>query len=765
MGDGKLLVGRPVARREDVALLRGEGRYTDDLTPDNAAHLVFVRSPVAAGKIVALDAEGAREMPGVLAVIDADTLDAAGVKPFPSPAIPPHLLVGDLHAPTFPALARDEVHHLGQPILAIVAETVAEAMDAAEMVDLEFEDRPAITDLTKAKGGPAVWPTASDNRIFRVELGDAAATQDAMDTAAHRVTRRLSINRVTAVSMEPRGAIGSWDAETGGYVMTSGTQATHRLAEAMAAQMGVPEGDVRVVSENCGGTFGMKNGGMPEYPPILVAARHLGRPVRWIETRSEAFLSDPQAREQVAEATLALDAEGRFLGLSVDVVAGIGAYANATSLLSSFNNIASVTGVYGIPAIRVAVEGVHLNTQTTAAYRGAGRPEASFIIERMIDVAARETGIDRVELRRRNMLQPEELPRKTALGYVYDSGDFPALFDRALQAADWAGVAARKQEAQARGKLRGAGLAYTIEIAGGPPAKPMPEYASATLSPEGCRLMLGTGDAGQGHDTAFAQIAADAFGLGLEKVSLFSGDTGVVPKGTGSFGSRSLGAAGSVLVHVCEDLIAQLCVHAARQLDAEAEALTFEDGTFKLPGTNRAISLESLLAEDDLTVTAERWEGTKGPSFPNGCHIAEVEVDPETGEMEICSYTALEDIGKVINPLLVAGQIHGGIVQGLGQGMMEAIRYDDDGQLLTGSFMDYAMPRASDLPFFNAQTASVETASNTLGTKGVGEAGTVGALPVLSSAIADALAPLGVDHVTLPATPSAIWEAIQAAQA
>jgi carbon-monoxide dehydrogenase large subunit len=500
--------------------------------------------------------------------------------------------------------------------------------------------------------------------------------------------------------MEPRGALGEWGAASGRYTLTLGTQAAHRLGDGMRTLMGLSEGTLRVRSVLCGGSFGMRNAAMPEYAPVLLAAQLTGRPVRWIEARSEAFLADPQARDQIVETTLGLDAEGRFLGLSVAVTAGIGAFAGPSSLMPSFNNLLSVAGVYRFPAIHAMVEGLHLNTQTVAAYRGAGRPEAAYIIERMIDIAARETGFDRIALRRRNMLRADDLPHRTALGYTYDSGDFPAVLDTALDACDWSGFATRQAEAAARGRLRGIGLACTIEIAGGPATTPMPEYAALTLTGEGCTLRLGTGDAGQGHATAFAQNAAEALGIWMDRIRLIAGDTDAVPRTTGTFGSRSIGAAGSALWHACGDAIDQLRDHAARYLEAEKATIAFADGTFRLQGSNRAVTLETLLTDETLTIEAERWEATKGPSYPNGAHVAEVEIDAETGALVLCRYLAVEDIGRVINPMLAHGQLHGGVAQGVGQALMEGIVYDmGTGQLLTGSFMDYAMPRAADLPF------------------------------------------------------------------
>lgn len=759
------MIGTAMPRPEDDALLRGLGRFADDAAPPGAAHLVFLRSPVAAGRILRLETRAAHRAPGVLAVLDAQALADAGIRPFAPPRVPPALLEGSLHAPEFLPLARDRVHHVGQPVIALVAETEAQALDALERIELEIEEAPVTTSATAARSGPAVWPTAPDNRIFRATLGDAAAVDAALAGAAHRISHRLAISRVTAAPIEPRAAVGHWNDAAGRFTLVTGTQSSHRLADAMSAQMGLPDGAVRVLAGHCGGSFGMRNGALPEYAPLLAAARRIGRAVRWTETRSEAFLADPQAREQIVDATLGLDRDGRFLALRVEVVAGIGAFAGPGALMPSFNNLPSVAGVYRLPAISALVEGLHLNTQTTAAYRGAGRPEATLIIERMIDIAARQTGICRIDLRRRNMLCPDDLPHRTALGHLYDSGNFPARLESALAEGDWPGFPARRAGAAARGRLRGYGLACCIEIAGGPPGHPLAEYAGVHLGPDGCRLLMGSGDSGQGHGTAFAQIAAGVLGLSPDRIAVTSGDTDAVPQGSGTFGSRSIGAAGSALMGACEDALEQLRPHAARLLDARGQAVDFADGLFRLPGTNRTLCLDALLRQTGVMIDTARFEAARAPTYPNGCHVAEVEIDPDTGALTLCRYLAVEDIGRVINPALAHGQLHGGVAQGVGQALMEAIRHDPDtGQLLTGSFMDYAMPRAADLPFIRVVTASEPTEANRLGTKGAGEAGTVGALSVIASAIADALSPLGVDHVDMPATPEAIWQAIRAAR-
>ncbi|MCU0906579.1 MAG: xanthine dehydrogenase family protein molybdopterin-binding subunit [Rhodobacteraceae bacterium] len=757
------LIGRSLPRHEDAALLRGAGRFTDDAVPPGCAELVFVRSDHAAGRIVTVETTRARAMPGVLAVIGAADLAALGVGHL-APARLPQTVDGRVHVPPFPPLADGAVHHAGQAVVAVLAETRAIAHAAAEAVTLDIAAEDPVTDLATARGARPVWPGCLSNVVFRHEIGDASAVAHAMAAAAHVVRARLAISRVTAMTLEPRGAIGLWDGA--GYTLHAGTQAPHGLAQGMARLMGLDPGAVRVVSRNCGGSFGMRNAPAPELAVVLAAARLSGRPVRWIATRSEAFLSDPQAREQIVDAALALDADGRFLALSVDAAVAVGALVGPATLHPATGNLPSLAGVYRIPAIHAGVDGVHLNTQSVAPYRGAGRPEASYVTERMIDIAAARLGFDRVDLRRRNMLRAADLPHRTPLGFTYDSGDFQGVMDRALDAADWAGFPARRAEAAARGQLRGIGLACTIEIAGGPVAAPGPEYARVDLSPEGCTLRMGTGDAGQGHATTFAQIAATVLGIAPDAVTLVAGDTGTVDRGTGTFGSRSVAAAGSALLHAAAEIADRLRAEAAVVLGVAPDAVTLADGLFRAPGTNRTVAPFDLVRARDLHLGAERWEATPAATYPNGCHVAEVEIDPETGATGILRYVAVEDFGTVVNPLLAEGQVHGGAAQGIGQALSEAIRVDPgSGSPLTGSLMDYAVPRAADLPTFTTLTAPTKTRANALGAKGAGEAGCVGALPCVASAVADALAPLGIVHVDMPATPLAIWSAIRAARA
>lgn len=759
-----MTIGLPLPRREDEDLIRGRGRYTDDAARADDVVMVFVRSDRPAGRLVRLDPTAALAIDGVLGVLTAEDLRAAGFSSL-TPRMRPTTVDGaSIHIPPFPGLADGAVRHVGDPIAAVLAvsETVARA--AAEAVVVEIEDAPFVVDVVRAVHGPSVWAEVPDNRVFVHELGDRAAVDAAMASAAHVVTERLSISRVTAVTMEPRSAR-AWIEPDGTVVVMTGTQAPHGLQHSLAAAAQIPVERVRVITDRCGGSFGMRNSASPELVVLVLAALRLKRPVRWTETRSEAFLADPQAREQIVDARLALDGDGRFLGLQVAATVALGAYLGPSTLHSATGNLGSLAGVYRTPAIHAQVTGVHLNTQSVAPYRGAGRPEATYILERMIDLAAARCGFDRIALRRHNMIEPHEMPYRTPLVFTYDCGDFPGLLDEALARVDWAGFPDRRAQAQARGRLRGIGLAYAIEIAGGPVTGPAPEYARIDVSPEGFILSLGTGDAGQGHATTFLQVLDTQLGLKPEGGVVVAGDTGRVARGTGTFGSRSAAAAGSALTIAALALRDKLIVEAAEHLEASAADIEFTRGAFRVVGTDRTVTTAALIRVRGLTLTEERFIGTAAPTFPNGCHVAEVEIDPETGALEIVRYLVVDDVGIALNPLLVKGQIHGGVVQGIGQVVMEAIRYDAaSGQLTTGSLMDYAVPRAGDVPALEVVMRPVPTAANILGVKGAGEAGTVGALPVIASAVADALSPLGIDHVDMPITPARLWAVIEAAK-
>jgi carbon-monoxide dehydrogenase large subunit len=760
-------IGRSQGRIEDERLLRGEGRYTADRMAEGELAMVVFRSPSASGRILELDVAEARQAPGVKAVFTAEDTKAEGFGAF-APKVRHKTADGEpMFLPPFHPLSSERVRFVGDPLAVVIAETLAEAEDAAELIVLDIEDEPAVVDCLSAvaEAAPPVWPEVPGNRAFLVSLGDKEAVAEAFSKAETVIEQRLDISRVIAAPMEMRGALALYDEESGSYSLHLGTQSPHRISEGCAELMGIEPAKVRVVSEDTGGAFGMKNGPYPEYVLVLLAARKLGRPVRWSSSRLESFLADSHAREQIVDAALALDGEGRFLGLRVQVLANIGAYLGPSSTLPMVNNIGSVTGVYRTPAIAVEVTGVHSHTQNMAPYRGAGRPEATYIIERLADLAAAELGLDRAEIRRRNMIQPNEMPYRTPLTYTYDSGDFPAVLEEALKAADWAGFEARREASATRGRLRGIGIANPIEIAGGPAGKPNPEFAAMTISEEGKILVdLGSSDSGMGHRTAFAQLLGEEMGLEAEEIAFRSGDTGLIKKGTGAFGSRTSAAISTSLLKVKEEILKQALPEAAEELETAEADLVFEEGRFTVVGTDRSLGLTELARRRGRSFSAESFAAAEDCSFPNGCHLCEVEVDPDTGRVEVLAYWVVDDVGLVINPLLMKGQIQGGIAQGLGQALMERMVYDpDSGQLLTASFMDYAMPRSCDLPPLEIASHPVPTPNNPLGVKGVGEAGVVGSLPAVISAICDALSPLGVRHLDMPATPERVWRAIRQA--
>mgnify|MGYP003144789446 CR=1 FL=1 len=758
-------IGDAQPRIEDPKLVRGEGAYTDDRRAANGLFMYVLRSTAASARLDSMDIEAARAMPGVVEILTGADLVADGLGTIRPRISHPGPDGGDMRVPEIFALATDLVQFVGHPIAIVLAETQSQAEDAAEAIDLELTERPATTDVLKAiaEDAPKVWPDLPDNRCYRVEKGNGAAVEAAIETAAHVSRARLKISRVTAVALEPRAAVASWS-EDAGYTIELGTQSPHRIRDDLAKVMNEPSDRIRVVAKETGGSFGMKNFAYTEYSLALWAARRTGRPVQWLATRTESFLADSHAREQWADATLALDSEGRFTALDVTIYAALGACMGPSTTHPQVANLGGLAGVYRTPAIRAVVEGIFVNSQMVAPYRGAGRPEATYVIERMIDIAAAETGWDRAELRRINLIGADEMPYKTGLIFTYDSGDFTGVLDRALDAADWSGFPARRDEAAARGRLRGIGIANPIEIAGGPANKPHPEFITLRVAPQGnASLVVGSCDSGQGHATAFRQLLVDRLGLDPEAVDFSFGDTGALAQGTGTFGSRSLSAVGAALYDGIDQLTDQMRPAAAQAMGngAEASDITFADGLFMTSQGDSVTFLEALAAAPK-PIEIESHAGAEGATFPNGCHVCEIEVDPETGQVEVVNYTVVDDVGTVINPLLVKGQIAGGVAQGLGQALMEEILYDPEtGQILSATFMDYAMPRAADLPGIDIISFPVPTLMNPLGAKGAGEAGTVGALAAGISAVADALSPRGVTHLDMPATPSAIWRALE----
>lgn len=753
--------GEAQTRDEDAALLRGAGRFAGDRTPDGTLTMHVLRSDIASGRIVSLDTTAASTLPGVHLILTAKALEAAGITNFPVRFMPPGLSV-DAN-PVWP-LARDRVRFAGEPIAAVIAETATQAMDAAEAIMVEIEDDPGIVDARQADkpDAPTLWPEG--NRIFTLDQGDHAAFEAARARAAHVVTARIDISRITAVTMEPRNALAVVEGER--TCLYTGTQAPHRVRAETAHVLGLPEDALIVRSGDVGGSFGMRNGAYPEDVLLLHAARRLNRPVRWTASRSEGLLSDTHSRPQSLDATLTLDVELNFTALGIDGFAPVGAYVGPMSMHPMTGCLPGLAGMYRTPVIALRMRGMHVNTMHMAPYRGAGRPEAIFVMERMVEIAAHRLGIDRVELRRRNLVASSAMPHATPLGYVYDSGDFAHALNVALDAADYDGFPARREAAAKNGRLRGLGIACAIESAGaafGPDQ--LPEYGAILVDPDGIlTLTAGSGDAGQGHLTVLSQIAYHLLGWN-GPVRVHVGDTSIVARGIGTFGSRTMGAVGTSLAQAADKIIAEALPDAAEWLEVSEADIRFTEGQFVVTGSDISVSLATLSRETRRTFGAEVFTSAPAGTFPNGVHIAEVEVDPETGERDLIAYTVADDVGQIVNPLLMEGQIHGGIAQGLGQAFMEEIVYDDDGNLLSGSLMDYALPRADDLVAFAIHHTPTPTLANPLGVKGVGESGTVGGLSAGINAVVDALAPLGVENITMPASPHRIWEAIRAANA
>jgi carbon-monoxide dehydrogenase large subunit len=773
---GEFGIGQPVRRFEDKRFLRGNGRFQHDVTLLGQGYAVVLRSPHAHATIRALDLAAAKAAPGVLAIYTGDDLAAAGLGrmgvPFQRKRPDGSPMFWRAHL----GLAQERVRYVGEPVAFVVAESLAQARDAAELIEVDYDILPSVTDTAEAGAGKhPVWDECPDNISNLFESGNKTATEAALAGAAHIVKRRYVISRVYAHFMEPRGAIGVWDPGDDRYTLYADVQYPHRVRQALATRIfKIPESRIRVVAGDVGGGFGTKGWQYPEHRLVLFAAKRLRRPVKWVCERSEAVLADEHARDNVSEAELALDKDGRFLGLRVTTLANVGAYISSErNLLATFGNVGTLTGVYDIPAAHVAVLAVMANTNGTAPYRGAGRPEATYVIERLIDDAARELGIDRVALRTRNLIPADKIPYRSALALNYDSGDFPANQAKALALADWDGFAARRDESRRRGKLRGIALANPIEKA----ASPGNEFAEIRFHPSGnVTLLMGSKNQGQGHETVFKQILNERLGIDPNEVQYIDGDTDRVAFGIGTNGSRSTVIAGSALWLAADKIIAKgrkLAAHLLEAAEADIEfAVGDSGGAFAVAGTDRRIALaEVAKAAFQVGRVPPGFEGglyetgTFSPAdttYPNGSHVCEVEIDAETGELDIVAYVVVDDVGTVVNPIGLKGQIHGGIAQGLGQAVMERVVYDrESGQMLSGSFMDYAMPRAADFPYIKVESNPCPTKLNPLGAKGAGEAGTVGAIPAIVNAVLDALAPLGVTHIEMPTTPDRIWQAIR----
>jgi carbon-monoxide dehydrogenase large subunit len=771
----KYAVGQSVSRLEDPRLLRGEGCFTDDFNLDGQAYAYVFRSPFAHGAIRKLDVDAARAGDGVLAVLTAADIEAAGVGTLPC-LLPVKNRDGTpLIKPPRPVLATDRVRYRGEAVAFVVAETLAQARDAAELIDLDLEALPAVTDCKQAAKGdaPELHPEAPGNQTLDWELGDGADVDRLFAAAHHVTTLTLRNNRCHVSPMEPRAAVGEHDSETDHYTLHSPSQGVFGFTNVVARDiLRIPRENLRVRTYDVGGSFGMKSAPYPEAVATLVAAKQLGRPVKWCDDRSDSFLSDQHGRDSYAEASLAFDADGRIQAGRVEIYCNVGAYLTAVGpSMHTRNVLRNFPGLYRMPIMHARTRAMFTNTTPIGAYRGAGRPEAVYYMERMMDTAAREMGIDRVELRRRNMITPEEIPYAAVSELTYDSGDFPAVLTAGLAKADWDGFEARRKASEAGGKLRGLGLAAYLEVTG-PPAT---EMGGIRFEEDGTVTMVsGSLNYGQGHQGTFAQILTDRLGVPYDRFRLVQGDSDALIAGAGTGGSRTVISAGSALVETAKIVIENGRKLAGHVLETAEADIAFERGVFRVAGTDRAIDILELAAEarrlrasgglpDGLPdgLDAQMKQESPPSAFPNGCHVVEVEIDPDTGVVAVLRYSVVDDFGTLINPMLVEGQVHGGVVQGLGQALMEEVVYDAEGQLIAGSYMDYALPRADALPDFAFDSHPVPATTNPLGAKGCGEAGTSGALPAVMNAVVDALARAkGVTHIDMPATPERVWKAL-----
>jgi aerobic carbon-monoxide dehydrogenase large subunit len=767
---GKFGSGQAIRRTEDRRFITGAGRYTDDLVFDQQACLYCLRSPYPHGTITRLDTADAKQVPGVIAVYTAEDLAAAGVRDVPGAAIPESSLTPARDALRQPPLARGRVRYVGEPVAAIVAETLAQAKDAAELVELDVDELDAAVTVQDAlrDGAATIHEQAPGNHYGTLEYGDAAATDAAFAKAQHVVSIDVVNNRLAPTAMEPRGCNVTIDRDSGRIVVHQGCQGAHALRERILASVDVA-GDLDVFVPDVGGAFGLKFFLQCETVLAVFACKTLGRPVKWTADRSESFLSDVHGRDHVSHAELALDDSGRMLAMRASITGNLGAYCSQAGPLIPWFGACMTTGVYDIPVARVEAKMAVTNTVPVDAYRGAGRPEAAYLVERLVDKAARQLGMSPTELRRRNFIAPDRFPYRTATGRSYDSGEYEQVLDGALARAEWDGFESRRARAAERGRLRGIGLACYVEICsvmGG-------EDTHVSLHEDGrVTVLVGTQSTGQGHETTFAQMAAGALGVEIAKVEIVQGDTARIPTGEGTAGSRTMAIAGSSLSRTLESVIESGRRLAAELLEAATVDIEFSNAAYQIAGTDRRVTLsETVKASfddarrpDDVQpglACSERFQPADG-TFPNGCHVCEVEIDPDTGVIDILRYTIEDDVGNVINPLILEGQIVGGVAQGLGQAYCEQAVYDPDGgQLVTATFMDYAMPRAEWMPPFDFRYREVPSPRNPLGVKGAGEAGTVGAAPAFVNAVLDALSVRGIGHLDMPLTPLKVWEALQ----
>ena len=762
----KFGLAQPVRRVEDPRLLKGAGRYTDD---------IVLRSPHAAATITRLDTAAAAKLPGVAGIYTAADLDADAIGPLPCAALVQNRDGTPQAAPPHPVLADGAVRHVGDPVAFIVADSIKHARDAAEAIEADYDPLPSITDLGTAMdaGANLVWPDVKHNLAFDWEIGDKTATEAEFAKAAHITRLTIVNNRIVVNSMEARAALADFDSATGRWTLYANTQGGWLVKNLIAPLFGTDPEKFRIITPDVGGGFGMKLFLYAEHVLTCYATRKLGRPVKWAAERGESFLCDTQGRDNLTLGELAIDAGGTFTALRTRNISNMGAYlSNFAPYIPTYAGTGVLSSVYGFKAIYANVLGVFTNTVPVDAYRGAGRPESNYLVERLVDAAARELNIDRVELRRRNMVLPSAMPHSTPVGKSYDSGDFRIVLDAATAHMDYAGFPARRAAAAAKGKRRGLGLAYYLEATGGDPT----ERAEIRFADDGfVDVYVGTQSTGQGHETAYVQLTANNLGIDGDKIRIRQGDTDTIPVGGGTGGARSLYSEGQAILLTSESVITKGKQAAAEELEAAIADIAFSDGTFTIVGTDRGIDILAL-AEAQRKKAAAGQPATlldaaeiapiDAHTFPNGCHMAEVEVDPETGVVELVRYSVCDDFGKTVNPLIVRGQVAGGVAQGFGQAVLEHTVYDpESGQLLSGSFMDYALPRANEFPDIEVELLEIPCASNPLGVKGAGEAGAVGSPPAVINAIIDALSGDGVTHIDMPATPERVWRAMALANA
>lgn len=740
--------GEPVSRKEDRRLVTGRGRYVDDVRPPNVAYAAFCRTDIAHARIVSINISTAREGPGVIDILTGADVVADGLGEIPCESIPPAITKSIWHRTPFPVLVHDRVMAIGDPVAVVIAETRRQAADAAELIEVEYEELPVVASLEAAlePDAPLLYDDAPGNLCFDVSIGDAAATEAAFAAAAHVVELSTRQPRLAHASMEPRGTVGEYDTRDGRFTLTTSTQNPHGVRRLLAEHvLKVPAHKVRVVADDVGGGFGLKGRLFPEDAVILWASRKCGRPVKWIAGRTESFLSDFHGRDQMAIGRIALDDQGQILGLKVDTCHNLGCRLAPAGGVSPFLTARMVTGPYAVPAAHAQVRGAYSNTRSTTSYRGAGRPEATFFIERILDKAAQVLGIGPVEIRRRNLVKPEQMPFKNALLDTYDCGEFQAVLDKALKVANWSGFKARKKASKKDGKLRGRGLCCFIEV-----AAISNERMELRFDPSGrATILAGTFSHGQGHETVYAQMVSDWLGIPFDEIGFVDGDTDQVSHGGGTYASRSITVGGSALRFACNEIIEKAGRIVAWMLDADAADISFDQGIFALADTNKSVTLPDAAkaayrpmgfpVELGVGLEAVGYYAASPQNYPNGCHIAEVEIDPDFGTVHVDRYVAVDDVGFVANPLLLEGQLHGSVAQGVGPALFERVIYDDSGQLLTAAFTEYGMPRAHHMPEIAGDLHPVPTKTNPLGVKGGAEMGTIAAPPAILQAIEDAI--------------------------